>query len=116
MIAAPVMTARAAYMPALRMVVAFEARRPSGVLHRSPGCPEEDDRVNGTDACQVPGAPPEPNVCLKAFARMVIHLIEPEKAEWWKQDRHCRGLSYPFPSCNHTRPKPQNSIVTSRRL
>jgi C1A family cysteine protease len=37
------------------------------------------DGVKWKDLTKVPWAPPEPNVCLKAFARMVIHLIEPEK-------------------------------------
>jgi C1A family cysteine protease len=37
------------------------------------------DGVKWKDLTLLPWAPPEPNVCLKAFARMLIHLIEPEK-------------------------------------
>ena len=37
------------------------------------------DGVKWKDLTTVPWAPPKPNICLKAFARMVIHLIEPEK-------------------------------------
>jgi C1A family cysteine protease len=36
------------------------------------------DGLKWKDLTKVPWAPPEPNVCLKAFARMVIHLIGPE--------------------------------------
>jgi hypothetical protein len=36
------------------------------------------DGLKWKDLTKVPWAPPEPNVCLKAFTRMVIHLIGPE--------------------------------------